>query len=532
MKKNLRLVLYLSFITGIGTIISCTTYAWFQSQTDSTFNIGGSTTASYFGGGDGSAAFPYLIKNKRHLYNLAWLQYMGTFNQADSSNSGNIKQYYFELANNVDMTGLNIPPIGTTKYPFLGNFNGNGYNISNLGTSNYFSDYSSSHPSIYNSVTDVNIIGMFGVIGYISGMENSTLTYNKTVNSVTDFNIINPIIKSMASNTLSGLIAGYVNGNLSNVGVKSGNLKYGIGSSALGSSGPIETDKLSKYTLIGDYNDNDNGTEWDGMPGAGTAYGTSTDIKALYDSYPSQSAAEAGVLAGEAFPFAAINDTVVNPPSSTISVQLNAGYKNLPAAKTHAAAENNIGYYVGSDVKVYYKGGYNYTGTYYFPRDNGGSYSLPATVNNVLRNAPPEEVTSYINEKGNYMIRMMGTQQLDVQNESGMCVVPNGRVGDYVGNVLLPIRCIWVAPVNVGSFKLVCPVKDGNMGLRIIRLTRYIPGNYGSRFTGSQRIDNLEFNGTLLQNYTYYFEMEVTQDDIDAGYEYAITGGDNYKTYI
>ena len=112
-------------------------FSWFIRPFNFTMpgDIGGSTEVSYFESGDGSSEKPYVISSPVHLYNLAWLQYLGYFNLGDNINNG-LAQSYFVLKNDIDMDGIAIPPIGTEEYPFLGNFNGQGYTIANCVTAN------------------------------------------------------------------------------------------------------------------------------------------------------------------------------------------------------------------------------------------------------------------------------------------------------------------------------------------------------------------------------------------------------------
>ena len=146
-----------AFKTSLALLALCSalslgsSLAWFSPSADIGNNggtkdlpIDGSTISSYFAYGDGQPYQedengkiihqPYGIKIQRHLYNLAWLQYLGMFN-FDTT------QQYFELADNVDMDGWIIPPIGTEDKPFLGHFDGKGYVISNLKVSNNFDSY-------------------------------------------------------------------------------------------------------------------------------------------------------------------------------------------------------------------------------------------------------------------------------------------------------------------------------------------------------------------------------------------------------
>ena len=123
----------------------------------------GSSIGAYFGGGDGSAETPYIINTSTHLYNLAWLQYLGFFNEDKthlengepvSGGDGEIdKQYYFILQNDIEMNGMYIPPIGTETHPFLGNFNGNNHVISDFTSSNILG----LGENLYYAATDINI---------------------------------------------------------------------------------------------------------------------------------------------------------------------------------------------------------------------------------------------------------------------------------------------------------------------------------------------------------------------------------------
>ena len=99
---------------------STATVAWFSQGPDLSFGNGsgkvnvaaGSETQYYESGSGNSINDPYIISNRNHLYNLAWLQDIGTYNEP------NIQQKYFKLKNDIDRTGLTLPPIGTEDYPF------------------------------------------------------------------------------------------------------------------------------------------------------------------------------------------------------------------------------------------------------------------------------------------------------------------------------------------------------------------------------------------------------------------------------
>ena len=146
-------------------------FAWFYSGYDMEMHpVDGSiqNVAAYFNGGNGTEEKPYQIDNATQMYNLAWLQYLGTFNQEDDD--GNIIQTYFVLTDDIDMSRQTLPPIGTATHPFLGSFDGQYYTISNLTVDNEISASAiTDFPDIIGDNTSfqnggaVDIVGLFGV---------------------------------------------------------------------------------------------------------------------------------------------------------------------------------------------------------------------------------------------------------------------------------------------------------------------------------------------------------------------------------
>ena len=293
----------------------------------------GSAKASYFGGGDGSSEEnAYVISSSTHFYNLAWLQYLGYFNAAGGANNGRL-QSYFKLTKNIDMSELQrngtvsaLPPIGTEQYPFIGNFNGNGYKIDNVFVSNLMSDLSV-RPTTYKTATDdnnnevlavygtagtttkaVNIVGLFGVTGdygvsadakgVVSGSNEYTNKFKDSLSlptaattsgadevyygvmKVGNLYTDNLSVKSASSKTLVGLAAGYASASLNNVGVYRCSITVNAGATGLSDSAP-----LSNYSLLGDYNDAV--ITWDEKPsgsgggGSGNDWGGSIDMRTL-----------------------------------------------------------------------------------------------------------------------------------------------------------------------------------------------------------------------------------------------------------
>ena len=256
MKRKTTLALLIGMVSFTAVVAVTGSIAWFTptAMIEKKDNpLDGSTLGAYFAYGNGTPASEehpndnvYGITNPRHLYNLAWLQYLGFFNK-DAEDG---KQYYFELADNIDMTGWVLPPIGTENKPFIGNFNGNGYVVSGLTVSNQFSDYDK-HPSDVTSsnFTVPHILGFFGVIGDYSG--NAGSAYDTSANTFTNTGLTGLTIHTYTQDTLMGVAAGYVSGGLSNVAVDASTLN--IDSSIQGNTTSFggHTTNISDFTLVG-----------------------------------------------------------------------------------------------------------------------------------------------------------------------------------------------------------------------------------------------------------------------------------------
>ena len=220
--------------------------------------IDGSIRGAYFAYGDGSADEPYGIAIPRHLYNLAWLQDTGYFNR-DLDGDGVLDTFYFEIDPSLlqsnggtgvlNMEDYYIPPIGTTTYPFLGQFNGNGVVISDLNVTNSYADFGTNHPTAVNSssyaANKSQVVGLFGVVGSIPNQE---ISYNSSTNIIKNVGLKGVTVKSDSENTLVGIAAGYVNGTLDKVAVDDGKIDVVANAGALPSLGAT---KISHYSLVG-----------------------------------------------------------------------------------------------------------------------------------------------------------------------------------------------------------------------------------------------------------------------------------------
>ena len=278
---------------------SAISFAWLASGKYLNFpsSFGGSATPAYFAGGDGSEKNPFRITNAVHLYNLAWLQYLGYFNRREGFNNDR-DQTYFELGKDVDMRGRAIPPIGTEEYPFIGEFKGNGHKVTNLTISNKKGTgdlvYSPTNAKFSNNILrfvddskahDIEIVGMFGVTGnynkYLDTYANTYTGLNKADVNVSNFYVDKIHVRSNSAKTLAGLAAGYIGGNFSNVGVYRSDIKFAANAKSIDDTTIVSSGVLSQYSLVGAYNE-DLITWDDNATGTGT-WGGSIDMQRIYN---------------------------------------------------------------------------------------------------------------------------------------------------------------------------------------------------------------------------------------------------------
>lgn len=317
LRKNL--ISFLVVALSVVMFFSVAAFCWFAQSNGFSTNFKSSTATAYFAGGDGSRKEPYQITAPVHLYNLAWLQYLGYFNLRNGFNNGRA-QSYFKLTADIDMRGYILPPIGTEKYPFIGNFNGDGFAVTNLTVSNGFNDFNG---KIYpvNAVFDkkenngilyyfsaettstsaASFLGMFGVTGnYNNTVTNSyaNTNSNTVIRPVTDklaegavpkenefymsemsvegFYLDYVKVKSHANTALVGFIAGYVAGDVKNAGVYQSRIEFE--NTATAKTG----DSISAYGLVGNYDSNS--VAWEDDPdstGGDGGWGGSIDMRTL-----------------------------------------------------------------------------------------------------------------------------------------------------------------------------------------------------------------------------------------------------------
>ena len=560
-RKLLGLGMFLSFSIAVCSINS-STLSWFNNKVDVDDGVFGQSAAAYFAGGDGSESNPYILTNQRHLYNLAWLQYLGYFNQ-DTDSDGTIdKQYYFKVNNDFDCNGLAIPPIGTTKYPFIGSFDGGNYTISNYTITDTYSklvshpgvideDNNEYHTSSSATINYCSIVGTFGVIGSYDSVP--TATYDTSINKLENLYLDNVTISTKTSSVLVGCFAGYVNSTIDNCGVHY--VKFDIA----GNTSKLSSfNNVSDFALIGSYNKEK--YKWDEDPDSGgdVGYGTSTDIRALYDEMTKLSLVEkdTGVISsGTALPFKCSDDESLSGGEGSKTINTYGSSRNLTISysKSISVADGatNIGYYSGPEIKTYkdYFAKSKASDAYKIDYDKITVASVTAGTSSIT--TIDENIKKYLTtdideltRKGDSALVLSGTCYLDTSVlgvKGGYNLIKDAKVGDYSGDLLIPIRSIWVAPVKPGKFQMVIVNKNGQTArLAVWKVQRMTPGDYSTGFVNAYYDNTL--SGVEIPAYSdgayipYYYGIEVTQEDIDNGYEFVITkyiaGANVYITYI
>ncbi|MDE6014068.1 MAG: hypothetical protein K2G50_03885, partial [Anaeroplasmataceae bacterium] len=536
MKRKTLISLGLAVLTFVLVLIPCV-YGWATNFYVRDIIVDAGVIGGYFAGGNGTEERPYEIANKRHLYNLAWLQYMGNFNHKSSTNEEEYETYYFKLSNDLDCEGMVLPPIGTSDNPFISVFDGGGYTISNLKVSNNYNELEQ-HPNNVNvtNYQGVNIIGFFGIVGKYTGTENNGLTIpvvadgqggTSVITDVHDFYLDNLEINSNKANSLVGLLAGYVSGNVSNIGIHYS--WFNMASSVTN----IDQKKVSNYALIGDYNINgEGGIDWVDKPeGGAIGYGTSTDIKELKDKMQALNGTSGtpAINASQYLPFSGTGEIITE------------GGTNIG----EVADENNIGYYTGSDIKIYEKNKSEIDSThFYYPSgESNGIWTLPHTGydNTTYPDADEDVKKATINSDDTKIYTIRLQNKIDINNN--LTTIYNAKLwGEDIPVLKIPRRVVWVKPKQPGTMKFVMiNTKDGE-NFTLSRFYRSVRGDYSSSMTGLEtiidtnnlgmltygkkgadiRVDGQQvaFNDVAL---AYYFTCEITEEDIAAGYEYALS---------
>ena len=457
-------------------------------------SFGGSTKAAYFAGGDGSSADDaYKISNEVHMYNLAWLQYIGYFNYngGETGVNNGLKQSYFELTADIDMSllGSALPPIGTEEYPFIGNFNGNGHTISGLTVSNTKGDGNiTKYPTnarfdangmldcADNSSKEVQIVGAFGVVGNYNKVVGYTL--NDTLMNVKGFYLDGITVKTYSENTLVGLVAGEVSASLSNVGVGKSQINLSSSSVGLGDNGNV----VSKYSIVGDYDAESVG--WTTKP-TGGGWGGSIDMKGLHTRLKTFR-----------------NSTPINyvdanyNDSSSGAIRFYDENKGSVYFRSQSLSQNQLFYLYGGKITAGYiedtstqQGFFIRSGTNYLTVNNLSTNGARVATTDISK-----AVTWYYNE-----------------NEKSLYT--------YSDNQIFYLNVNSYGAINLLTTQMVSWTKNGNQISAVVsygtkNYTYYL--TYSSQWGGNMTAQNLQFDETYIyRSYSpsYLYSGEVTNSN-------------------
>lgn len=551
-KKLYRLLSFgMILLSGASLVSYVLSLSWFIQEKIVQSKADGFAYPDYFAYGDGSEAKPYGISNKRHLYNLAWLQDLGHFDD---------KTYYFELAKDVDMEGLEIPPIGTESHPFKGHFDGKNYVVKNA---KIVDTLPPRHPVNVSSYTSPKILGFFGCIGRNPlDSSSSSSTSTKNPNAVENFYLDNVEIASTGPNVLTGLIAGYVGGNLTNAGVHYGKLTYASGTTNINNFSTI-----SHYVLIGDYDESK--YKWTDKPGD-AGYGASLDVQDLYTRTNSVLKNTGKDYVGNVNKYQYLPFKGTGEQKSD-SFELKDGsvtYVDQPNKDSvtyvgQLAAKGNIGYYAGSSVKTYDVDVTKTTSSYYTIFNSAGTiegtyiYSVDISKDDNLYKQTKGR--TYSNNLAK-MIRLQNGLEVYDGKSDRMIVIKNAVIGNTsYDSIKIPARCVWVKPSQAGTlrFVLVADSSDYNFSLR--KLERSTPGDLTTGWVGTgtvaigfdanklpdpstvSRIDGIdkaswpeEKVADMKKDYiAYVLEKKVSEEDVKNNVEYVVNNqGNKNGVYI
>lgn len=560
--KKPFLILGLAFI-ALGCTLGLSSLAWFAtpSTSASVTKMEGEANGSYFESGTGVEGDPYIIANAKQLYYFAWLQDMGFFNSPttdESTAETTIQTTYFKIKDgltSIDASGYVLPPVGIEKYPFVGNFDANNCTITGLTVSNKIgTGYIEEYPTLldtenskltkeeFNGEDQASIVGFFGIIGEYNKIPSAT--YDSETNEVKNLYLDDLTIKtSDKSNLLIGIFAGYVNGLIDNCGVHYAKMNINGATSKLSNFSNV-----SRFTLIGDYNTDEYRYAQDTESGSSgdEGYGTSIDVYSLYNKLSTSLGSTDNPLtvpSNYAIPIKFDSSKSVVAGSGTTTVTSSGSSISATNASTIPvdSSSKNIGYYSGS-LQVFKDkfGSIDFTNI----SEAGNASSVKYST---LTDEEKNKIQTYLatststGRSGDNALYLNGTSYFDgttytraqpfPTSTDAYSVIQNAKVGDWNGNLFIPNNGIWVAPINAGRFEFIC---TGNSSwgsvILIIRLQRSTAQDYS---TGFKNINfSVDFYGAWTNNAVgffvkssevAYYGLNISNDDIEAGYEYFIT---------
>lgn len=348
-------------------------FAWFFDKKKSEFLLSGSSAGAYFESGDGSEEKPFVIANSTHMRNLAVLQNTGRF----VDENGNPKKYYFEIKKSLtaplNMGNIWLPPIGNDEVPFIGEFNGNGKTIENLKVTtdkallnkiNYPTQASEEY--VFSQA-----VGLFGNTGEESNIRNFILSNPHVVVGAFNPNDPNNINKYNTEGTKAvakavGIAVGHVAGKCSSIGVRAtddgANTADGVGSTTL----DVRVAGYSTFnSILGELGQGVDSSvtggghvAGSGSGGSGNAFGATFDVDGMYDRLVNIETNKKSATPAWRLPNlgSSSKDSITLGALEKLPFTVDSSLSTYGGADAREIlANNNIGYLLGNQNKVYAK---------------------------------------------------------------------------------------------------------------------------------------------------------------------------------
>ena len=461
--KKRGLILFLTFCLLSFSLLPLS-LAWFANLTGEPV-FSANAILGYFDPASGtgeSEAEAYLISEPIHFYNFAWLQNVGAFDG---------KTVYLKIKDGVEVLNMAgaldgttgktgaIPPIGSEARPFVGHFDGNGAVIQNLWVSTDKDDWfeKPAEHELYTVGTD---IGLFGYVGYGANISNFYLENIEVTNTITE-------------ETNLGIIVGFVDGDISNIGVKNAKLSFKDGKN---------TQVTSEYTLVGHKTEN---VRWEELPSNNTGEGGTG------------------------------GELLINPTVTPNDPVISSGIKEVDGAKKGTA------YYVGElNVQA--------------PKPNPGKgvfYKMNSSVTfsgQISQCISQNTTASDMNLDDEENIAEENLVYLEIFSGSGnrQAIFPGDPI-DFSGvenATSYPLNCVWFKPIAPGECAIAfCrQTNSGDETMSIFRFQRDPNTGLVIESTKQEIVFILAKSGGFGNPSVTCFTLPITEEDVNNQYEYVI----------
>lgn len=198
-----------------------------------------------FEGGNGTAGNPFQIYTRGQLDQLR--EYLGATHT----------DVYFRQIADIDLGASNWSPIGVNTTPFYGNYDGNGFTISNISTNLPTTDYVALFGAITNAalnrvvILNANIVGRNFSSALVGSAVSSTITNCAVSGSVLGGNNVGGIAGSTNSTVVNGCYSGANISGVNSIGGLIGNSSSTINPATINCYATGNVHQVSAGTLAG-----------------------------------------------------------------------------------------------------------------------------------------------------------------------------------------------------------------------------------------------------------------------------------------